>query len=223
MNNFIKPQIINLSERIEEAEQILLEHSGNLQEAQALYAEIESKIDIVRRTTQKEPTDLLEMKEQLAFGGFLNICMMDLIVASKNLLRARQTWEEIYYVRHAYLTIYEAINTYNGFNKWIKETIESKSTTLRPTFDMLSDRLKKFKKDFNYSTTIAEIRNQITAHIDGNFTDFFLKVNNIDIDKAKLALREFVKILHMMQTLVKNISGLKMQEMLKKLQGMRGI
>jgi hypothetical protein len=216
MNNFIKPQIIDLSKKIEELEQMLLEHSGYLEEAHTLNAEIESNIDIVKKNTQKEPTDLLEMKDQLAFGGFLNICMMDLMVSSKNLIQAKQIWEEIYHVRHIYLTIYEAINTYNGYNKWIKETIENKSLNLQPAFEVLSNRLKKFKKDFEYDKTIAVIRNQTTAHITTNFIDFFQNISSIDIDRGKLALKEFVKILNMMQKLVRDIGWLKVQEMLTK-------
>ena len=216
MNNFIKPQLIDYSNRIAEAEQMLLEHSDNLQEAHSLYAELEGKISIAKNASEKEATQFLKMKEQLAFGGFLNVCMMELIVASKNLLQAKQKWEELYHVRHIYLTIYEAINTYNGYNKWLKKTIENKYTILLSAFNKISSRLRKFKKDFEYDTTIAEIRNQTTAHIIKDFTDFFQKINSIDIAKAKQALVEFVHILNLMEKLITDIGLQSFLDMLRK-------
>lgn len=215
MNNFIKPQTIDHAKKIEEIEQILLEYSGHLQEAHTMYAEIESKILLIKTTTQKEPTDLLEMKKQLAFGGFLVTCSMDLIVTSKNLLQAKQKWEEIYYVRHIYLTIYETLNAYSVHNKWINDTLKTQSPTLQDAFYRLSDSLKKFKKDFNYNTTIAAVRNQITAHLDSSFTDFFQKIDAIDIDKAKQALVEFGHILKLMKQLIRDIGLNSFQKMLK--------
>lgn len=191
--------------RANELEALLPHYTEHLNRIRFLYGQNESFIRACQNNTSIDLADLQEMERQLSFSGFLTICSLDLLVTSKNLLRSQEIWEEIFYLRHGYLTIYESLNTYNAYNRWLKNLIDSKYPTLTQNFKSVSKFIKEFKKDFSFEKHMAEIRNQAIAHIDASFPDYFMRISNFDIDKATEALLAFVNILSSMHNLLKQI------------------
>ncbi|MFL5789784.1 MAG: hypothetical protein ACJ748_17110 [Flavisolibacter sp.] len=194
-------QTSNNEYRIKELESLLPQYTNHLNNLREFYGQLESFIRIFNER-EINSTELYELKQHLEISGFLSICLMDLLVTSKNLMQAKEVWEEIYYLRHSYLTIYEALNAYVAFTKWINEMMNTKYQPLKPKFIQVSESIRKFKKDFSYQETIADIRNETLAHISIDFRNYFHKISSFDRSKAVVALLEFIIILISIHTLL---------------------
>lgn len=194
-------------EKIRSIEELISLYTEHLNNVRSLFSQLTSYMSIIEKFHPEDNTlEIHEFKNQLDFSGFLTVCTLDILVTTKNLLQVEEIWEELYYLRHGYLTIYEAINTYNAHNKWIHSFISENFPGLKPEFDLLAKEIRQFKRDYNYDTTIAEIRNETTAHIDRNFLNYFDKMSGFNREKAVDALLIFIGILDDMQTLSKKIS-----------------
>ncbi|MDB5199174.1 MAG: hypothetical protein JWO92_1137 [Chitinophagaceae bacterium] len=192
---------------VNQLEKLIPEFTEHLNNIRSLYTQLDMFVAILQRTDREEEImEFLDFKKQLNFNGFLTVCMLDLLVTTKNLLLAKEIWEEIYYLRHGYLTIYETIITYTDQSKWIKGLVTTKYPGSKTKFDRLTDSIKHFKKEYSYEKTIAQTRNEITAHIEQDFLNYFQKISGFDISKATAALLSFISILNEMQNLSKDIS-----------------
>jgi len=138
---------------------------------------------------------LLEIEKQGILNHFLIICLLDFLVVYKNSLSAIHLWDELHSLRQGYLLIHEALKTYNGHNKSLKELASKTSPEAESLFYSLSGEIKRFKEDFKYHSLIADLRNNTIAHIEKDTVNFFDKMSKFDTDVAFAALKAFPLIL----------------------------
>ncbi len=193
-------------DKIRFLETLVTEYTDHLNNIRHLHTHLECISEISDHNgVENYLRDFNELKRQLDLNGFLTICTLDLLVTSKNLLQSKVFWEEVYYLRHGYLTMYEALNTYADHSRWIRELVTTKYNLLNPKFVALSDKIKQFKKDYDYENTISKIRNETTAHIDFNFLKYFQIISSFDITKATESLIYFISILNEIQSFSKDL------------------
>ncbi len=133
-----------------------------------------------------------EIEKQGVFNEFIWICLLDMTIIYRNALAAVHVWDELYNLRQGYLLIYEAIRTYHMHSRSIKGMAEKTSSKALSDFNILSQRLKNFKKDFGYGGVISECRNNTIGHIESDPGKFFTIMSKFDTDQAFAALKEFM-------------------------------
>ena len=172
-------------------------------------------IDVQAKATEyllriESKTDIEEFKEiewMNKFNALLTISLLDLMVVCKNLCLAKTAWEKIYFIKQGYLVIYETINTYHKHSSELRNTIETKYTSLTATFDAISKDLKQFKKIHNYEKVIGVIRNKVAGHINEDFVFYYDIIAKLDGEKVSLTISHFIEILSQLLKLSKSLAA----------------
>ena len=134
------------------------------------------------------------------FGKIISVCSLstiskiDLYIISKHLLLSKYNWEKFYFLRVAFLNIYETINTYNKYNKELKKISENKNH-LPISFEDLGKRLRQFKKDNSFENQMNNVRNSTIGHISLDFNKYYDDVKSINKDQTIRMINDFISIL----------------------------
>jgi hypothetical protein len=156
----------------------------------------------------------INYRKQLEVSGLLTICALDMLVSCKNLLRVKEIWEEIYYLRHGYLTIYETIKKIDSQGKWLKNAA-AQNQVLLDEFQYVQELLKQFKNEYGYQKYLPNLRSKLTAHIDSDFSAYFQEISAFDIEKGIKALVDFIQFVNVIQKYIKNVSQERLSQLEK--------
>lgn len=130
-----------------------------------------------------------------SFGSLLTISLLDLLVISKHLQHSRQDWEKIYFLKQAYLIIYETIDTYKAHNKILNDYFKGRFSELKSDYLEIQEELKTFRKNFSYESKIKNIRNNIAGHIEKNFSKYYDTLLILKNMNGINAINSFINIL----------------------------
>lgn len=214
INSYIKQDPQDFSNNIKKLESSLPYYTKHLNKLRSNISQIHSIVKF-NEANKHNNSILKELESQLAFNSFLTTSTLDLIIISKGIFQSRHIWEEIFYLRQSYLIIYETIKTYTKYSNSIKTMVFTNYSDNKIKFEIITNKLRDFKKEFNYNTTIADIRNYTSGHIDSNFINYFDKVNSMDFKIATRANFSFINVLNEMRLLSEDIASstnIKLQE-----------
>ena len=138
--------------------------------------------------------DLDDFENQLNFGGYLYISILDLLTINKNFILSKYKWENLHQIRVAFLLIYSLIETYNKHSLQLKHS-SKKNETLNTLFLEINRELKVFKKENCYPNKFIELRNLTIGHIDQSFVTIYSKITSIDHMQAYQTILDFLKII----------------------------
>jgi hypothetical protein len=217
LDSYIKHKPIEYANKVAELEDLLPYYTEHLNTLTLFFGQIQNIRRFLKSNNfTEQDKEFEEMEAQLHFNLLLTIGLLDLIVISKNILSAKHVWEEIYYLRQSYLTIYETLKTYQDHSKSIRSLANKNSKNSKDLFDTITSQIKEFKKAYSYNSTIADIRNYTIGHIDSDCIKFFDKISSLNTEKAIDATITFASLLIKMQELSKNIASEANQEVKKK-------
>lgn len=176
---------------------------------------------------KKELNDFYTLND---ISSLITVCHLDLVTNSKNLYLAKSDWEKIFFIKNIFLVIYETINSYHKYGKFLNEKALT-NDIISNEFFKVNTNLKDFKKKYKYETHINKIRNKISGHINDNFEEYYDEIINFDGEETALMVLDFTMIIssiqklltELMQTIELDKSKLnketlnKMQEILNKL------
>lgn len=140
-------------------------------------------------------TTLEDLKNLLKISSLFAISELDLIVAMKQIESAKYRWEEIFFVKSIYLTIYEALITYSKYGKFLNDYIKQKDEKLKEKYKPLTEDLKSFKQKYKYSSEIQRIRNNVSGHISVDFNSYYETVLQFDRKEVIKMSRDFFKLM----------------------------
>lgn len=146
---------------------------------------------------QHKKGDLLleKTKKHIKYVCFFTSCFLDTAVCLKSLWNQETEWERKYYLKNGMLIIYETIKTYNKHQKEIRDLIDTDFKNFEPKFKAINDKLKEFKKFYDYDNLISKFRNKAGAHYDENFEEYFENLNTIDNPNSLKAIWLFSNFL----------------------------
>ncbi|NVN94390.1 MAG: hypothetical protein HXX18_03795 [Bacteroidetes bacterium] len=153
-------------------------------EQQILITEKESVIELFNTTVN-----------QIKYISFLSAAYLDLLTSFRGLISTKTTWDEIYYSRNGLLAIYEAIKTYDVYQKNFRVLIISNYSHLYDEYNGLNIVLKKIKKEYDYDNKISVLRNKAVGHYDKNYVIYYNLIQNIDVKSSKKAVADFANFL----------------------------
>ncbi len=139
--------------------------------------------------------DLEQILKQNGFQALLVIAFLDLAVICKSILSSTTDWEKRYFIKNAYLTLYETVQSYDSCNKAIQQWIPQENVALKESFLTIASRLKAYKKHYQYEGKMKLTRDKIAAHTDGDFSVYFDTLIAMNSDDAVAAITEFSEIL----------------------------
>lgn len=154
------------------------------------------KPSLIDKITQ---ADFDNFENQLNFGGYLYISILDLLSINKNFILSKYLWEKLHQIRLAYLIIYSLIETYNKHSTQLKQS-SLKNETLNILFLEITKDLKLFKKDNNYPDSFKDLRNFTLGHIDQSLTHVYETIIAIDPMKSYQTILDFLKIIFKIHT-----------------------
>ncbi|MDP4203682.1 MAG: hypothetical protein Q8861_13395 [Bacteroidota bacterium] len=136
-----------------------------------------------------------DLENFLKISALFAISELDLIVAIKQIESPKYRWEEIFFVKSIYLTIYEVLITYNKYSKFLNEHVNQRDESVKEKYKSITEKLKYFKQEYKYSSEIGRIRNNVSGHISVNFNSYYETVLQFDRRKVIKMSRDFFTIM----------------------------
>ncbi|WP_028873133.1 hypothetical protein [Psychroserpens burtonensis] len=176
-------------------------HHANLKESISLIGFIKSSRE------QPEVSEKLQhiftySDSNIKYFNFLTSSFLDLLCTLKGLFNSKSDWEDIYYAKTGFLTIYETINTYHFHQKDFKTFVDKDHPELLDDYKKLNSYLKNYKAKFKHETEIALIRNKTVGHFDKNFIDYYELIKKLDKNESIIAIESFMNFLKLLMTFV---------------------
>tara|TARA_B100000949_G_scaffold108329_1_gene96146 strand:+ start:2820 stop:3449 length:630 start_codon:yes stop_codon:yes gene_type:complete len=126
---------------------------------------------------------------------FISACFLDMATSLKGLINIESNWERKYYLKNGYVAIYESMITFNKHQKNIYKLIKNDFPALLKEYKIITNNLKKVKKEHNYEFLISTFRNKAGAHYDEDFETYFEHLKNIDKPESVKTVLDFSNIL----------------------------
>ncbi|MFD0701925.1 hypothetical protein [Myroides pelagicus] len=159
-------------------------------ELKNIISELEGNLDFVKKSNEiqiglkeisrkLDSNEILENDQKILEITFLitRVCL-ELSYIKKNLIGSETKNEEKYFIKLAYLNIYEAVNSYNKKITIIKEFIPNEYYDKQ--LKELNKILTKFKIEYEFEKKIKSVRNKIIAHFESDINEYFRVIEQLD-------------------------------------------
>lgn len=110
----------------------------------------------------------------------INISKLEISLILKSIHYAKNDIEKNHTLKKGLLIVFETFETLKKFNKILKE-YSQKTNKLKNEFNQINLRIKPFRKLLNDDSRIKNIRDNIVAHINSNFIEYYKQLKKIDI------------------------------------------
>jgi hypothetical protein len=121
-----------------------------------------------------------QLKGLLMTTSLLCIAATDLSVVVSALYLAKQRLEQIFYMKSAYLIIYETYIAFQDKQLLIKNEAAEAGGELQATHQRVSIAWRKFVNDFKVGTEVKKIRHQTGGHIHQDFSEWYTAVCSLE-------------------------------------------
>lgn len=185
----------------EEYTELINGHHANLKESISLIEIIKCKKEQLE-VTEKLQHIFTYSDSNIKYFNFLTSSFLDLLCTLKGLFNSNSEWEEIYFAKSGFLTIYETINTYHSHQKDFKLFIDEDHPELLEDYKNLNRYLKNYKAKFNHKTEIASIRNKTVGHFDKNFDDYYELIKKLNKSESIIAIESFMNFIKLLMHFV---------------------
>lgn len=138
-------------------------------------------------------------------SGFINITSIDLKIIYRDLAIEENDWSQRYYIRQAYLLIYEFYSTYYSEQKDFYIMINKKLniSMLNEEKQNVIKLLREYKKQ--YERYFYTVRNNTIAHRDINIKEQISMIENLNYSEAMEIISNFDKILNQLGAFMQKV------------------
>lgn len=145
-------------------------------------------------------------------SALINIISMDLKILQRDLYFSVNSWAQRYYIRQAYLLIYEFFKSYYSEQKDFYEVINTKLdvSLLEKEKNSVICELREYRK--KYEKIFYNVRNAVIAHRDVNVLTQIEVIENLNFSEAIEIILKFNEILNMLGTFFERVIGLGMKD-----------
>ncbi len=191
---FLKLAIIIMKiENPEEYDKLI---EGHYSQLTGSFAVLESILgDFLEIEDYQFKIDFSTLETKIKYSCFLTSSFLDLLTTLKGFTNSKTEWENIYYMRSGFLTIYETLNTYNYYQNSIKKLVVDEYSELETQFLEINKLVRNYKRKHKYSSLMKDIRNGIAGHYDNDFVKFYTEIKKLNKEMAIKAIEEFLNLL----------------------------
>jgi hypothetical protein len=147
-------------------------------------------------------TGYQHLKGLLMTMSLLCIAATDLSVVVSALYLAKQRLEQIFYMKSAYLIIYETYIAFHNKQLLIKNEAAEAGEELQTMHQRVSTAWRKFVNDFKVGTEVKKIRHQTGGHIHQNFSEWYTAVCSLEPQYTAAMLIAFLAWIQDSQKLI---------------------
>ena len=155
------------------------------------------------------------LKSLIDLDALLCIAITDLGLITKELFLSKEILQSVFYIKHAYLVIYETfynLNSSSNKRKILKDLVTNlASPDIILEFEEITYALREFNKNFGLETKIADIRNTLAGHIHKDFNKWYATVITLNGEETGKMISEFIKVISPLQQLSRNLLQIEMQ------------
>ena len=134
-------------------------------------------------------------ENEINFDAFVTIAAMELLVLRKSVFLSNQLGDNTYFIKQAYLLIYETLQNYNTHSLHIYNHIKNQDQHFDEVYKSLSLKIRDFKRDFGHDSVISKVRNIVAAHRDRDLLAYYQTTSLISISTGTKAIHAFVELL----------------------------
>ena len=142
------------------------------------------------------------LKGLLMTTALMTIAASDLSVVASSLYLAKLRLEQIFYMKSAYLIVYETYIAYKDKQRLIKEEAVEAGKEFQTVHQQVSTAWRKFVIDFKVATEVKTIRHQTGGHIHQNFGEWYAAVCSLEPQYTANMLIAFLNCIKAIQDLV---------------------
>lgn len=145
------------------------------------------------------------LKGLLMTSAILTIASADLSIVVSSLYISKQRLEQAFYMKSAYLIIYETYIAYQNKQRLFKdEAVEAGGDFVAKHLAASTD-WRKFINDFKLATEVKAVRNQTGGHIHHDFGEWHATICGLDPQYTADMLNAFLSCLQAIQHLLNNL------------------
>lgn len=138
---------------------------------------------------------LTEFEQAINFNSLITIADLESTIILKSLENSSLEAEKKYFLKLAYLIIFETFNSFDNYREELK-IISLRNEKLTQDFKEINIKVKDFRNKHDFNKTIYQIRNKTIGHIDKDFKLYHSIVSNIEIKSSLKMFGEFIRILN---------------------------
>ncbi|PHQ30314.1 hypothetical protein [Leeuwenhoekiella nanhaiensis] len=168
-------------------------YENELTESYQLLGFLES--GAVKGNTSVAQSSIEEVIKHIKFICFFTSCFLDIASSLRGLVDCDTHWERKFYLKNGFVVIYESVKTFGKHQKEIHSLIKSDFPQLEHRYKVITQNLRKLKKEHKYDKIIATFRNKAGAHYDENFEAYFENLKLIDKPISVKTLSDFANFL----------------------------
>jgi hypothetical protein len=189
-----------ITELIEECNEAITFYTNHLNKLKSFVDIIGESRTLLREINPKIKLDEFEEIEQFSnLNALLSITTIDLSVVTKNLFEANTDWERIFFIKHAFLIIFESLKKLRPTSgtPYIEQRLFSKYKSIVPEYKLCLNQIDEFKRRPEFKK-VENTRNYVAGHIDKNFKKYYDTVSSLDSQEASALIRDFILIINKM-------------------------
>ncbi|MFD2871986.1 hypothetical protein ACFS5N_05870 [Mucilaginibacter ximonensis] len=142
------------------------------------------------------------MKGLMTTSSLLTIAASDLSIIVSALYLTKQRLEQIYYMKSAYLIVYETYMAFQGKQQLLKKEVNEADEELQAKHKLIIKSWRKFIADFKLDSDVKNVRHKTGGHINTDFSEWYAIVLSLDPQHTANMLIAFTQIIQDLQFLL---------------------
>jgi len=145
--------------------------------------------------------EIEDLKILISINSVLSRAIADLHLISCELYLSKIRLKQIFYIKHAYLIIYETFENLNKQQSFLNRLAKEAGDTFSANFKKWVNKKKEFFKKYNLEKSIRTIRDKLAGHIEMDFNLWYETVLSVDPGYTASLIIDYMKILEPLQSL----------------------
>lgn len=169
----------------------------NLVEHLELMKKVLTSYSVVNNILKKNNIDLAK-KFEIEIENLqyiLVLAQLEILLTLKSIYYSKNDFEKIHIIKRGLHTIYETKISLDKLNPTLK-SIKNEFPRLDIEFRGTIELIKQMKKQINSERRIGEIRNNVSAHINANFLEYYNYLGKINLEEDLQLLVRFKLVLN---------------------------
>lgn len=171
-----------------------------------LMSKILASFDTVHSILNSSNTDLAKDFE-IEFPNFqyvLVLSQFELSLTLKAIFFSKSELEKIHNIKKGLLTLYETKIALDKLNPTLKK-IKAEFPQLENEFSQTNNLIKEAKKTIMLNRRIEEIRNNVSAHINPNFLQYYKHFEKVNLSEDLSLLIDMKKIFYKIENFISKV------------------
>jgi hypothetical protein len=159
--------------------------------------------------------DFVTLRNLYSLDALVTITSVDLSIISSELYLTKVRLKQIFFMKHIYLVIYEAFETYNNKKQFLRNLIMSYHPEFMEEFNGIGVLEKAFNREYRLNTSIKNVRHKVAGHINKEFREWYDTAISLDPQYTADMVIAFMKVFSPIQHLTMKLSGFEHQKFLE--------